>query len=214
MNTTQKTMHTTNGRLMIGAILLIAGFMALTTLAGFWFALFLAGMVAWAITFGKETRQVFTAPRKLWLIPTGVIVYFIISILVGIVIRFTPFEWAASPFSGQLGQIIWMLPFMLMGEELVGIGVLEVARSKGLSIVSSSLLSALIFGLMHVSTYWDGSIVSTLLHVLLLQSVARLIFNYVYLKTGRSIWASWMTHLLVDLIALSFAAEFGTFIIK
>lgn len=60
---------------------------------------------------------------------------------------------------------------------------------------------------MHTFSYWDGSIVSTIAHVLLLQGVARLIFNYVYLKTGRSIWGSWFTHVLVDLIALSFTSR-------
>ncbi|MEC6748978.1 CPBP family glutamic-type intramembrane protease [Marinilactibacillus sp. XAAS-LB27] len=90
------------------------------------------------------------------------------------------------------------MPFALMGEELLGIGVLEVARSKGWSFVNASLLSALIFGLLHVIAYWNGDIISTVLHVLLLQAVARLIFNFIYLKTGRSIIGSWTIHLLVD----------------
>lgn len=50
--------------------------------------------------------------------------------------------------------------------------------------------------------YWDGSLFSTLLHVLLLQGVARIIFNFIYLKTGNSIWGSWVAHMLVDIIAL------------
>lgn len=215
MNMTHgQTMSTTNIRLATGLVLLVTGFFTLTSLPGAWFALFLAGVAAWAVTFGKDGRQAFTAPRKLWVIPAGVLMYFVTSLVVEIAIRFTSLEWASSPAAGHLSDIIWMLPFMLMGEELVGIGVLEGARSKGLSILSSSLLSALVFGLMHVSTYWDGSLVSTLLHVLLLQGVARLIFNYVYLKTGRSIWGSWIAHLLVDILALSLVAELSTFMIK
>ncbi|MBR3320349.1 MAG: CPBP family intramembrane metalloprotease, partial [Exiguobacterium sp.] len=92
-------------------------------------------------------------------------------------------------------------------EELLGIGILEGAKSKGLSTLLSSLLSAVVFALLHVPAYWDGSLFSTLLHVLLLQGFARLLLNYVYLKTGRSIWGSWVTHLIIDLIALSVAVQ-------
>ncbi len=68
---------------------------------------------------------------------------------------------------------------------------------------TSTLLSAVVFGLIHIPSYWDGSLVSTLLHVLLLQGVARLIFNYVYIKTGRSIFGSWISHMIVDFVVLS-----------
>ncbi|OJG34124.1 hypothetical protein RV00_GL000936 [Enterococcus devriesei] len=112
-------------------------------------------------------------------------------------------SWTSNPAAGHLGSIILKIPFMLMGEELLGIGVLETARNKGLSLTASTFLSALIFGLIHSFVYWDGSLFSTLLHVLLLQGVARLIFNYVYLKTDRSIWGSWISHVLVDLVGLA-----------
>lgn len=120
------------------------------------------------------------------------------------------FSWAwwSLFIAGILSWIIAFkqdakLPFMLMGEELLGIGILEAIRSKGFTLSISSLISALIFGLMHISAYWDGYFISTLLHVLLLQGIARLIFNYIYLKSGQSIWGSWLTHILVDFIALS-----------
>lgn len=198
-----QTMRTTNGRLVVGAVLLVIGFFALTQIEGAWPSLFIAGVAAWIVTFQKQTLEILTFPKKIWIIPLGAVLYFIISTGIGLVANQAGLEWAANPASGHLAQILFMLPFMLMGEELLGIGILEGARSKGLSIWSSTLLSAVIFGLMHIFSYWDGSVVSTLLHVLLLQGLARLIFNYIYLKTGRSIWGSWIAHLIVDLIALS-----------
>ncbi|UKS56373.1 MULTISPECIES: CPBP family intramembrane glutamic endopeptidase [Exiguobacterium] len=198
-----KTMRTTNGGLLVGSLLLLVGFVALVQFDWAWWALFLCGLVAWAVTFKKDSLQAVTFPKKLWMIPVGALLYVVLSILIGLIASSTGLEWAANPASGHLGQIAFMLPFMLMGEELLGIGILEGARSKGLSMWTSTLLSAVVFGLIHIPSYWDGSLVSTLLHVLLLQGVARLIFNYVYIKTGRSIFGSWISHMIVDFVVLS-----------
>ena len=131
------------------------------------------------------------------------IVCFVVSVLTAYLSKALGFEWAANPASGALASIIFKIPFMLMGEELISLWVLETAQSKGFSFMTSTLISALIFGLLHIFTYWDGSLVSSLVHVLFLQSVARLIFNYVYLKTGRSIWGSWLTHIIFDIIVFA-----------
>ena len=200
-------LETTNIRLFYGALFLILGFISLITISWAWSGLFIGGLLAWYFAFGKESFKVCKFPKKIWLIPLGLVIYFVSSIIIGLIAGGLGFHWAANPASGHLGSIIFMIPFMLMGEELLGIGILEGARSRGLSMISSTLLSALIFGLMHIFSYWDGSFLSTIAHVLLLQGVARLIFNYVYLKTGRSIWGSWLTHVLVDLIALSFTSR-------
>lgn len=197
-------MRTTTRGILIGALLLLAGFLVLTLFDWAWWGLFVGGMIAWIVTFKQDGKQALSFPRKIWITPLGAVLYLVTSIAIGLVMSALGFEWAANPASGNLGLIIWMLPFMLMGEELLGIGILEAARSKGMSMMTSSLLSAFIFGVIHIPSYWDGSFVSTLLHVLMLQGVARLIFNYVYIKTGRSIWGSWITHMLVDIISLSF----------
>lgn len=197
-------LETTNNRLFYGAIFLVLGFISLTTISWAWSGLFIGGLLAWYISFGKDSFKVCKLPKKIWVIPLGVIAYFVLGIVIGLIAKLLGFHWAANPASGHLGSIIFMIPFMLMGEELLGIGILEGARSRGASMISSTLLSALIFGLMHIFSYWDGSLISTVLHVLLLQGVARLIFNYIYLRTGRSIWGSWIAHCLVDIIALSF----------
>ncbi|AUS70663.1 CPBP family intramembrane metalloprotease [Lactococcus lactis subsp. lactis] len=102
--------------------------------------------------------------------------------------------------SGNLGSFLF-IPLMLIGEELFSITILETLRKIGLNQFLSSFGSAIIFGLAYFQTYYGGNALRTLVQILLIYGVARLIFNYVYLKTN-SIWASWTVHLLFDLIPL------------
>ena len=199
----RQTLQTTNTRITLGAILLAIGFWALIEFSWVWWGLFIAGILSWIIAFKQEAKLPFKTPHRLWVIPLGVVGYLILGITIGYIAKLMGFYWVYNPATGHLRQLALKLPFMLMGEELLGIGILEAIRSKGFTLSISSLISALIFGLMHISAYWDGYFISTLLHVLLLQGIARLIFNYIYLKSGQSIWGSWLTHILVDFIALS-----------
>ena len=203
--TASNQMKTTNIGLLIGFACLAIGFWVLVSFSWGSLALLVGGIVAWAIAFKGQSKIVLGRPYKLWWAIIAVIAYFAVGIIVDTLAGLSGLHWVENPAVGHLGSLFVILPFMLMGEELLGIGILEAARSKGLSIATSSILSAIIFSLMHVPTYWDHSLVSTLLHVFLLQGVARLIFNYVYFKTGRSIWGSWITHLIVDYAALSLA---------
>lgn len=189
--------------LMLGSLFLVLGFWLLSTFTWTWWGLLVGAIFAWLIVFKRASLTAFPTPHKLWVIPLGVIAYLLLGIIVGLLSTKLGFSWRVNPVAGHLLQVIFKIPLMLMGEELLGIGILEVARNQGASKLNSNLLSALIFGLMHVFVYWDGSIISTLLHVLLLQGVARLIFNYIYIVTGRSVWGSWLTHVLVDVIALT-----------
>ncbi|MCD1025622.1 CPBP family glutamic-type intramembrane protease [Enterococcus sp. SMC-9] len=197
-----KPLQTRN--IVLGALFLCIGFTLLSLFTWAWWALLLGSIAAWLIVFKKDLFTIFTFPKHSWIILVGFVGYLILGIVVGTLANFLGFSWAGNPIANQLGSMLLKIPFMLMGEELLGIGILETARNKGLSLMSSSLLSALIFGLMHSFVYWDGSIFSTLLHVLLLQGVARLIFNSVYLKTNHSIWGSWLSHVLVDIVTLIF----------
>lgn len=197
-----KPLQTRN--IVLGALFLCIGFTLLSLFTWAWWALLLGSIAAWLIVFKKDLFTIFTFPKHPWIILVGFVGYLILGIVVGTLANFLGFSWAGNPIANQLGSMLLKILFMLMGEELLGIGILETARNKGLSLISSSLLSALIFGLMHSFVYWDGSIFSTLLHVLLLQGVARLIFNSVYLKTNRSIWGSWLSHVLVDIVTLIF----------
>lgn len=198
-----QVMRTSTSGLVLGALFLAIGFWGLITFEWAWWGLLAGGALAWLSAFNKDSLQAFSFPRKPWLILVGALFYLVISIAIGTIASYAGFDWAANPATGQLDQLIFMLPLMLLGEELLGVGILEGARSKGLSFWTSSFLSALVFGLIHMQTYWDGSFGSTLLHVLLLQGISRLIFNYIYWKTKRSIWGSWISHLLVDVISLA-----------
>ncbi|MFC0276805.1 type II CAAX prenyl endopeptidase Rce1 family protein [Enterococcus devriesei] len=202
MNTLEKV-DIKSSNILLGALFLGIGFVMLSLFARGWWALFVGGIAAWAIIFKKDSLSAFHFPKHLWVILLGFFAYAILGAVVGFLALKIGLSWTSNPAAGHLGSIILKIPFMLMGEELLGIGVLETARNKGLSLTASTFLSALIFGLIHSFVYWDGSLFSTLLHVLLLQGVARLIFNYVYLKTDRSIWGSWISHVLVDLVGLA-----------
>lgn len=190
-------------RLMLGSLSLMSGFWFLTVFSWAWWALLIGGGLAWLVVFQQTTWSAFRRPHRLWTIPLGAIGYLLVSLAVGLLAKQLGFNWSANPESGHLAILIFKLPLMLMGEELLGIGILEVARNQGRSLLASTLISALIFGLMHAVVYWDGDIISTFIHVIVLQGMARLIFNGIYLATGKSLWGSWSCHLLVDLVALS-----------
>lgn len=202
MNTLEET-KIKGSSIILGALFLVIGFTLLSVVSWAWWGLFAGGLAAWAVVFKKNSLSAFTFPKHLWVILLGFIAYMVLSMSVGYLAVSLGFPWKANAAAGHLSSIFLKVPFMLMGEELLGIGILETARNKGGSLTASTFLSALIFGLMHTFVYWDGSIVSTLLHVLLLQGAARLIFNYVYLKTDRSILGSWLSHVLVDFVSLS-----------
>lgn len=101
---------------------------------------------------------------------------------------------------GNLGLLLF-IPLMLIGEELFSVTILETLKKIGLSTNLSSVGSAIIFGLAHFQTYYGGNALRTIIQILLIQGGARLIYNYVYQKTG-SIWTSWTVHLLYDIIPL------------
>ena len=187
-------------QLISGALILGIGFIALSAFSWAWWSLFITGMLAWFITFQKEGWQGFKLSKKVWISLLAVFITFCVSMITALISKSLGFNWAANPFHGTIFALAFKVPLMLMGEELLSIWILESAQSKGLSFIKSTLLSSAIFGLLHIFVYWDGGFVSSLIHVLLLQSVARLIFNYVYIKTGRSLWGSWLTHYLFDTI--------------
>ncbi|WP_225419637.1 CPBP family glutamic-type intramembrane protease [Lapidilactobacillus wuchangensis] len=188
----------------MAAVLMIIGYCSLMLFEWAWWGILVSGIFAWLIAFNPSGKAAFSRPEHVWLIPLGVILYFGVSMIVGAWANAVGLKWAGSPAAAQpLFPMLAQLPFMLMGEELLGIGVLEGARARGWSWLPSTLLSGLIFGMLHFLDYWDGSVASTMLHVLMLQGVARLILNRIYLHSGQSIWSSWLAHVLIDLLAFA-----------
>ena len=62
--------------------------------------------------------------------------------------------------------------------------------SSKFSIPVASFLSAIIFGFIHYSTYDNGNILHTVAHILLIQGVARLLFNQAAIKSNSIITSS------------------------
>ncbi|MFW3388269.1 UNVERIFIED_CONTAM: CPBP family intramembrane glutamic endopeptidase, partial [Kocuria sp. CPCC 205274] len=87
-------------------------------------------------------------------------------------------------------------------EELFSISIFETFKQfTNYGSFISSIITAIVFGLVHFPTYYGGNVLRTIVQILLIQGFARLFFNWVYAKT-KSIWMSWAVHLTFDLIFL------------
>jgi uncharacterized protein len=169
-------------------------------------------LVGLALAAGRGWRALFPRPR----LPDILIglAATVLALLVsgGIALAFSlsklgPF--AANPLAGLLPQLhAWeRVVFIggtapqLLGEELVTIlpflALLTLLHgrlglSRGWAIAGAWLVSAAIFGLLHLPTYgWN------LVQVLLVIGVARLVLTIPYLLT-KSVWSSFVAHLTLD----------------
>ncbi|KSB91004.1 hypothetical protein AS593_12705 [Caulobacter vibrioides] len=85
-------------------------------------------------------------------------------------------------------ELVTILPFLTLLTLLHG----RLGLSKGGAIAGAWILSAVIFGLLHLPTYgWN------LVQVLLVIGVARLVLTIPYLLT-KSVWSSFAAHLTLD----------------
>ncbi|EUJ33696.1 hypothetical protein MFLO_00570 [Listeria floridensis FSL S10-1187] len=163
--------------------------------------LFVATLIATPLMLGwKGFKQLFRKPEKpiKWFL-IFLIANIIWSFGVGILEQAVYGSATSNPATGQF-YIFFFLPFMLLGEELFSISILEWLR-KWIPDWTAILISALVFGLVHFWTYSNGDIIQTLLHILLIQGVARIWLNFAYLKSG-SIWVSLAVHIAFDLLSL------------
>lgn len=212
------------GLLVIGAC--VAGFAALLVLprllqgvAGAWMGaimfvvLQLAGLAlavgdAWKAIFRRPTlRDVFIALAcvPLMVIVPGAVAWFGIG----------PSGLSSNPSIEAMGALapvhvanmLAMSAVQLLGEELVTILPLLVLLSvlyragvkPWLAILVSWVVTALVFGALHLPTYdWHVG------QALLVIGTARLILTGVYVLT-RNVWASTITHIANDWMAMSFA---------
>lgn len=175
------------------------------------FSLAISGFAALWVVYGKDTTLgIFSKPKS----PAKYILkYFLLNILVSftvsIILQYV-LKWnlSGNPVSeGFQLLLLFVIPIMLLGEELFSIYFLSIFSSK-FSLPVASLLSAIIFGLIHYSTYNNGNILHTLIHILLIQGVARLLFNQAAIKSN-SIFTSWGVHILFDFFAFILAYFLG-----
>lgn len=164
------------------------------------FSLALTSYIAFVIVFGKkEATFLFTKPiNPIKNIFKYYLLNWFVSLCIALILEYL-LSWKLSSNPVNNGVTPWLLlliPIMLLGEELFSIYFLAIFSSK-FRLPLASILSAIIFGIIHFSTYNNGNIFQTLVHVLLIQGSARIIFNQAAIKSN-SIWTSWIIHVLFD----------------
>lgn len=92
----------------------------------------------------------------------------------------------------SLQMILFQVPFMLIGEELLSTNLILGLEKAGLSFRWASLICSVLFALWHIPAY--GLHIAQLLITLL---PLRLVLNYIWKKSD-SIWVSWVCHFLYD----------------
>lgn len=206
---------------IIGALILALGFYVATNeitpilnlLAPY--SLMITGFVAFFIAFGLPgIKDLFSKPSD----PKGNIKnffkYFILTAVLGIsasiFLQFVlKLNLTANPASGHLFSLIAKIPFMLLGEELISFYILLVVANLVYKKTGNQksaelfgiILSSVIFGLLHYSTYFNGNPFTTLIHILLIQGSARIAFNLSGLKSN-SIIMPLIIHITYDLVML------------
>ncbi|MBC1435525.1 CPBP family intramembrane metalloprotease [Listeria rocourtiae] len=94
------------------------------------------------------------------------------------------------------GYVIKNVLFMLLGEELLSIGILYAAWKKlNWKFWQATLLCSILFALWHLPSY-DYNLLQCLVTII----PSRMVLNYLF-KKSNSIWVTWIVHIAFDLIA-------------
>ncbi|RKD75984.1 hypothetical protein ATL39_0194 [Sinobaca qinghaiensis] len=196
-------------------LLLLVFFIDLTTPQNSWIFIvkivivpFLA-VVALLIAFGRQgIKDIFSKPIKpyknffVWYI-----IMIIMSLISGILLSlFVNTPLRGNPGTEHLAQTFISLPFVLLFEEIISFFfLLAVAniiykRTKNLFWAQAAgvAVSAVIFGLLHYTTYYNGNMVDTLAHIIFIQGMARVFLNLAGLKSN-SLMIPWIIHVVFDL---------------
>lgn len=167
-------------------------------------SLAITSFAALYMVYGRpNTMNIFSAPvSPIKTICKYFFMNLVVSMTVSLILQYLlKWDLRSNPVNEGFQPILFfIIPIMLLGEELFSIYFLAIFSSK-YSVPVSSVLSAIIFGLIHYSTYNNGNILHTLVHILLIQGVARLIFNQAAIKSN-SITTSWIVHVLFDFSAI------------
>lgn len=89
-------------------------------------------------------------------------------------------------------MILFQVPFMLMGEELLSTNILIALQKKGLSFFWSTIICSILFAFWHIPAYGFHPI-----QLIFTLAPARLALNYVWKKSS-SVWVSWICHFIYD----------------
>ncbi|WP_343343090.1 hypothetical protein [Terrisporobacter petrolearius] len=165
-------------------------------------------VISLLISFGKEgLANIFSKPIKPF---KNIALWYTVSIFFSfgsglILTSVLHFNLQSNPGSKNLAQTFISLPFVLLFEEIISIFILVVianfiykkTKNLFLSQTIGVVSSCICFGLLHYSTYYNGSILTTLIHIIFVQGLARLFFNLSALKSN-SIIVPWIIHVLFD----------------
>lgn len=108
------------------------------------------------------------------------------------------FEPATKNSVGEvisISMILFRVPFMLMGEELLCTNVIIALQKLGLKFGTASIICSVLFALWHIPAY--GFVPMQLLITII---PIRLALNYVW-KKSNSVWVSWICHYIYDSLA-------------
>lgn len=170
-----------------------------------YFSLVITGTIAYTLVFGfKAYKQLFQKPINFW---KNFFNYFLLTMLfsfvLGVIIALiTHTQRGNDAVNNPLWFFFLIMPFALIGEELFSLYFYDLFKQK-VSPFAANSLTSVIFGLIHYTTYFNGSILLTIVQVILLQGSARFWFNRSY-EQSRSILTSFAIHYFFDLVSFMF----------
>lgn len=138
------------------------------------------------------------------------ILSFIIALSSGIILtQVLKIPLAANPAHNNPMEAIKVLPMQLFFEEGISFFILIVSanlifkatKSWKIARILGSVIGAIAFGALHYSTYYYISPLDTILHIMLVQGVARIGFNEGGLRSN-SMWIPYLIHLSYDVFIL------------
>lgn len=174
-----------------------------------------SGFLAYLLVFGLDaSKNLFRRPKNFKRYGVVFIGYMFLytyssSLVVTLVSRvmkitLTPNAASDSPW----WWFFLIMPIALLGEEIFSITIFDIFRKKlHFNPLLASLISAIIFGLIHYTTYLGSNALFTIIQVILLQGGGRIILNRSYQKSG-SIKTSWFVHYFYDLISFGIGSLF------
>lgn len=168
----------------------------------------LLSIVSLVIAFGKSgLSDIFSRPIKPF---KNIVKWYVISLMTsfisGVILTVVfKLNLHGNPGLSNVVQTLISLPFLLLFEEIISIFVLLVVSNfiykktsnLNLSQIVGTLLSAILFGLLHYSTYFNGDVIHTIIHIIFVQGLVRIFLNFSALKSN-SIIVPWFVHLIFD----------------
>lgn len=148
--------------------------------------------------------------NDLKLIISLIILEFIFSIAIALIIKYIfNIHAQTNPAIGELSSLLfWIVfPFQIFGEELLKIIPFlllltifyKISNNRKISIVISTALVLIMFGLIHLPAY------KNIFSVLLLQGLGSIFTMFGYLKT-KNIFVSYLIHIIYDTITFIIAS--------